>query len=334
MPLNQFDSAGGGSSHTGEPVWFLPGKGFSMLGLLAAVEPLRVANQIRPGLFRWEFISESGGPVEASNGMAIMTVPFPEPPFRRYGVKSVFVCAGFEPERVLSSTLCSWLSAAAATGATLGGIDTGSVVLARCGLLRGYRATVHWENLSAFREDFLGVRATENIYEIDRDRVTCSGATASLDMMLGLMGRTHGHELSRAISEQFVMDRIRDPMESQRTAPAHRLAAPTPALSRAVERMERAASMEVAPPLDMDGLAAECGLSVRQVQRLFSEKVGETPSRYYLDLRLERARRLLRQTDMRITDIAVACGFSGQAHFSRAYRSRFGTPPRNERAAS
>jgi AraC family carnitine catabolism transcriptional activator len=334
MPLNHFDSEDGGPPTTGEPVWFLPGKGFSMLGLLAAVEPLRVANQIRPGLFRWEFLSAGGGPIEASNGMAIMTAPLPEPPFRQYKVKSVFVCAGFEPEQMVTPALCSWLSAAAAAGAALGGIDTGSVVLARCGLLRGYRATVHWENLSAFREDFLGVTATENIYEIDRNRVSCSGGAASLDMMLGLIGQTHDHELSHAISEQFVMDRIRDPMESQRIAAAHRLAAPTPALSKAVEHLERAASMDAAPALDMSSLASECGLSVRQVQRLFNEKVGKSPSRYYLDLRLERARQLLRQTDMRIMDIAVACGFSGQAHFSRAYRKRFGVAPRKERAPS
>ncbi len=319
-------------SENASGVWFIPLQGFSMLGLLSAVEPLRVANQIRPGSFFWDFHSEDGAPVTSSNGMTILTEKFPESSYPGHRISTIFVCAGFNPEKMITPSLSFWLSKAAAAGISLGGIDTGSIVLARCGLLKGYKATVHWENLASFREDFQGVTATGNIYEIDRDRITCSGATASLDMMLELISREHGDELSQAISEQFIMDRIRDPKENQRIAPSNRLASPAPALSRAMAILDSAAENSVPPPFDANDLSSRCGVSPRQLNRLFKDKAGDSPSAYYRRRRLEKARRLLRQTDMRALDVAIACGFSSQAHFSRSYRKHFGQSPGSERS--
>jgi transcriptional regulator GlxA family with amidase domain len=202
-------------------------------------------------------------------------------------------------------------------------------LLARAGLLDGRRCTLHWENLAAFAEQFPRITTTTDIFVIDGDRFTCSGGTAALDMMLELITARDGRALANDVSEQFIHPRIRGARDQQRMAAQSRLGAASEKLVAAVGLME--SSTEEAR--EVADIAARVSLSARQLERLFAKYVHKSPSRYYRELRLDRARRLLLETTKPILDIAVACGFASASHFSRCYRIVYGHRPSAERAA-
>ena len=202
-------------------------------------------------------------------------------------------------------------------------------MLARADLLNGYRSTIHWENMASMREEFPGVVVSPELFEMDRDRLTCSGGTAPLDMMLNLVQRHHGGHLAIAISEEFVCERIRGRNDRQRVPLRLHLGNSQPRLVEAVQLME--ANLE--EPMSLDEVARHVGLSRRQLERLFQKHLNCVPTRYYLELRLARARQLLLQTGMSIVEVAFACGFVSAPHFSKCYRDYFGIPPRDERRA-
>ncbi len=299
---------------------------FSMMAFSSALEPLRVANVIAGReLYRWQVFSRAGAPVEASNGMAVLaegsTADTPR-------VDALFVCASHAPEDSLDRATLAWFRRMPVAGTTLGALDTGAWLLAHAGLLDGYRATVHWEWRDAFAEKFPGVDVRGSLFEIDRGRLTCAGGTAALDMMLHLIGLEHGHGLAVDISEQFIHERIRPAEDAQRMALGQRLGVTDPKLEAVITAMEG----NLEDTLPSADLAVIAGVSERQLERLFRRSLGCTPTRYYLDLRLRRARILLGQTRMPVMEVALACGFVTPAHFSRAYRAHFGYPPRQERA--
>jgi transcriptional regulator GlxA family with amidase domain len=315
----------GSSREAPERIGFLLVPRFSMMAFFAAVEPLRIANRVAGReLYSWHVFSLDGEPVEASNGMTLVVeapiAAVPHFPF-------VIVCASFQPQHAETKALLNWLRRLARQGAVLGGLDTGTHVLARAGLLTGHRATLHWEHLPAFTEEFPEVETSAELFEIDRKRVTCAGGTAAIDLMLHMMWARYGQDLAVGVSEQLLHDRIRNPGDHQRMALGARLGVRHPKLLAIVEAMERA----VEDPLDLDQLAALGGVSRRQLERLFRGHLGDTPSGYYLKLRLRRARHLLEQTEMSVLQVGTACGFASAPYFSRAYRGLFGRPPREDR---
>jgi transcriptional regulator GlxA family with amidase domain len=315
-----------GSSHEApERIGFLLVPQFSMMAFFSAVEPLRIANRVAGrDLYSWHTFSLDGHPVEASNGMTLL-VEAPMAAVEHFPF--VIVCASFDPQRYETKALLNWLRRLARQGAVLGGLDTGTRILARAGLLNGHRATLHWESLPAFTEAFPDIEASAELFEIDRKRITCAGGTAAIDMMLHRMWAQHGQDLAVAVSEQLLHDRIRNPGDHQRMALGVRLGVRHPKLLAIVEAMERA----VEDPLSLDQLAALGGVSRRQLERLFRSHLGDTPSGYYLKLRLRRARHLLEQTEMSVLQVGTACGFASAPYFSRAYRGLFCRPPREDR---
>lgn len=314
-------------SGQGSPVqigFFLVPK-FSMMAFSSAVEPLRVANLISGReLFRWRVFSRDGKPVEASNGMAVLAEGSIADHPR---LSTLFVCASHEPLASIDRAMGAWFRRLAIAGTTLGALDTGAWLLAQAGLLDGYRATVHWEWRDAFAEDFPEVDCRTSLFETDRGRLTCAGGTAALDMMLHLIGLRFGHTLAVDISEQFIHERIRPAEDAQRMALGRRLGVIDPKLEAVIMAMEE----NLEEPLPSLSLARTAGISERQLERLFRRAMGCTPNRYYLDLRLRRARILLGQTRMPVMEVALACGFATPAHFSRAYKRHFGHAPRAER---
>ncbi|MBP0595885.1 GlxA family transcriptional regulator [Paraburkholderia sp. LEh10] len=309
-----------------EDISFLLLPGFSAIGSMSAIEPLRVANRFREDLYRWHILSVDGAPVAASNGISINA----EAAFGDVAhTQTLFVVAGFDPLACYSRALGDWLKRLDRAHATLGGIDTGAFVLAEAGVLRAAdRVTLHWEALSAFRERYPGVEASEELFEIGPRRITCAGGTASIDMMLDLIARSHGAALASSISGQFVLSRIRQRSDHQRMEIAARYGVHNPKLIQVISVMEQ--NME--EPLAPADLAQEIGVTRRQLERLFCSSLKDTPTHFYLQLRLDRARELLQQTDMSITAICVACGFESPSHFSRTYRARFGASPRRDRS--
>ncbi len=303
---------------------------FSMIAFTSAIEPVRIANRISGReLYGWQVVSKGGGPVRASNGVLVYTDQSLADVDIRPGRNApmIIVCSGMGAERFRDKELFAWLRRADRSGAVIGAVCSGAYVLARAGLLEGRKCTIHWESLPGFMEDFPEIDVTADLFEVDENRVTCSGGTAALDLMLNLIGREHGQELATKISELCLLDRIRQAHDHQRMPYRIRLGVHNPKLIAAIEMMES----NVEEPLNQEMLARYIGLSRRQLERLFRKHLGRTPAQYYLELRLERARHLLYQTAMPIMNVAFACGFVSASHFSTCYRQMYGKTPRAER---
>jgi len=301
---------------------------FTLISLASAVEPLRMANQLAGReLYRWYTASVQGHPVWASDGLPITpdcslaTTP---------ACDMVIVCGGIGLQSSSSDVLTRWLRTQARQARLLGGVCTGSWVLARAGLLDGFACSVHWEWLAAMQEAFTRVTVNSSVFTLDRDRFTSSGGTAPLDMMLHLIGRDHGHELSAAISDMFVYERIRNEQDRQRIPLKHTLGTQQPKLQEIVSLMES----NLEEPIPLDDLAAYVALSRRQLERMFQKYLYCSPSRYYLKLRLIRARQLLKQTPLSMVELALLCGFVSTPHFSKCYREYFGVSPSEERSVT
>jgi AraC family transcriptional regulator, glycine betaine-responsive activator len=314
-----------------ETILFLLIPNFSMMAFTSAIEPLRIANRLSgKQLYRWRLISRDGGPVPASNGIAIQVEAATgacEPAAVGGSLPVVVLCGGLGSEHFQDKEVFGWLRRWDRRGAQVGALCTAAHPLARAGLLDDYRCTIHWENLPGFVEAFPEIQVTSDLYEIDRNRFTCSGGTAALDLMLNRIALTHGDELATKVSEQCIVDRIRGPHDRQRMPLRVRLGVHHPKLIRAVEIMEA----NIEDPLSQEMLARHIGLSRRQLERLFRRHLSRTPAQYYLETRLERARHLLHQTDMPIMSVACATGFVSASHFTTCYRQMFGKTPRAER---
>jgi len=298
---------------------------FSMFSLAAAIDVVRSANRLLgKDYYGWITASADGDPVIASNGLQMKI---------DYGVADLqpadilFVCVGLSTEFPGKSKVLATLRAWGRRGGKLGALSVGSFVLAEAGQLDGYRCTIHWENRAGFMERFPDVDCTGNVFEIDRKRYTCAGGTTSIDLMLEIVRADFGANLANAVANQFHHERIRSMEDRQRVGPERDLSGKSEKLRKIVERM--ADSLD--EPLSAVQLAKSAGLSVRQVERLFLRHMSTTPGRYYMRLRLERARELLRQTNMPILDIAVATGFTSHSYFAQSYRLQFGRPPSEER---
>ncbi|MCF8468426.1 MAG: GlxA family transcriptional regulator [Sneathiella sp.] len=298
---------------------------FSALAFISAVEPLRLANRLSDEkIYSWECYSIDGAPAVSSAGIEfsvqgkISDIP---------ALPTVFTCGGIDIQKHTNPQIIATLRRLASHGSNLGAICTGAHVLAKAGLLKGYRCTIHWENLSGFQEDFPELDITSELFEIDRNRYTCAGGTSSLDMMLSLITKQTNQELALAVADQLIYHRIREGNERQRMELRARLGISHPKLLAAIACMEE----NLEEPLSCSDLAVKVGLSTRQLERLFQKYLDYSPTRYYLGLRLDRARYLLTQTSLPIIEVALACGFVSASHFSKCHREHFGRTPSDER---
>lgn len=298
---------------------------FSMMAFSSAIEPLRLANRVRgKQIYEWELISIDGDTVTASNGTEIVVNKSIE---TAKNVKTVFLVSGINVHLHENERVFSFLRKISRTGAIIGALCTGSYLLAKAGLLNEHRCTIHWENLGAFRESFPEIEVSAEIYEFDKNRITCSGGTAGLDMMLFLIGKQLGEEIVANISEQFIYDKIRGPNDPQRSGLNARVGLTHPKLLLTIGDMEN----NLEEPISQSELALRAGISSRQLERLFRRHLNMTPTRYYLNLRLKRANQLLEQTSMSILTVALACGFVSASHFSKCYKEYFEITPREQR---
>ena len=307
-------------------VGFLLVPNFSMIAFSAALEPLRVANRVaNMTLFEWVIASQNDGAVTASNGVRVDVA---QSVSELASCHIAFICSGINVKEYADQTVFNVTRRLDRQGVIVGAICTGTYVLAAAGLLNETRCTVHWENIDGLAEEYPHLEITNELFEINNNRITCSGGTASLDMMLYLISQIHGQSIAAQVSDQFIHDRIRDPSDRQRMELRSRLGVSHPKLLTVVGLME--ANLE--EPLSQTDLAREASLSTRQLERLFRKYLRTTPTRYYLNLRLARARHLLRQTSLSILSVALACGFVSASHFSKCYRETYNKTPRTERA--
>lgn len=298
---------------------------FSMFSLAAAIDTVRSANRlVGHDFYSWTTISADGEAVIASNGLPLKidyAIADAAP------VDIFFVCVGLTTEFSGKSKVLAALRSLGRRGATLGALSVGSYLLAEAGQLEGHRCTIHWENRAGFQERFPQIECTGNVFEIDRKRFTCAGGTTSIDLMLEIVRADFGVGLANEVANQFQYERIRSAGDRQRIGPERDLTGKSVKLKKIVELM----ADNLDEPFSAVELAKSAGLSVRQVERLFLRHLSVTPGRYYMRLRLERARELLRQTNLPILDVAIATGFTSHSYFAQSYRQLFGRPPSEER---
>ncbi len=304
---------------------FLTLPNYSLIAVANALEPLRMANRLfGRDVYEWSVVSLDGEPADASSGLTLTPTGALD---KLPAVDIVFVCGGINIREAVSPALLATLRRLADRRVPLGALCTGGYALARAGLLDNFRASIHWENLSALREEFPRVRLNDQLFTIDRDRYTCSGGTAPLDLMLHLIQSKLGLRISQLVSEQFIVERVRTDADRQYVPLRAQIGVSHRGLIRVAQLMEE----NIEKPLSLEHIAKATGLSRRQIERLFRRDLNCVPKRYYLEMRLRRARELLLQTAMPIMDVTAACGFQSPPHFSKCYRKQFGYPPSAER---
>ena len=299
---------------------------YSMIAVSSAIEPLRMANYItQKQLYQWNTITIDDKPVAASNG--IMSSPTASVESAG-NMNVVFVCGGINIKKHGADALTvRWIQDLSRKKKNLGGLCTGTYTLAKANLLDKVRCTVHWEVLDAVREEFPHLHLTHQLFEIDGGRYTCAGGQAPLDMMLGLIQQEWGGTLAADISDEFLYDRIRESRETQSRCVRNLVGPGGHKLASVIALM----TANIENPVGLSALAKHAHLSRRQLQRLFRTHLHTSPSRFYINMRLERARQLLHLTGKSILEVGLASGFRSAPHFTKCYRENFGITPREDR---
>ncbi|MCV6598421.1 MAG: GlxA family transcriptional regulator [Mangrovicoccus sp.] len=298
---------------------------FTMLSFAGAVEVLRLANrEAGQALYSWQLVSPDGAPVRSSAG------PIFEPNCGLEALntgETIMLCGGLGIDEHTSPALLSWLRREARRGVRIGALCTASHVMAKAGLLDERPATIHWENYDAMVEDFPDIELRKSVYVLDGPRFTAAGGTAAIDLMLRLVAEDHGEGLAAKIADQVIHPTIRSDADTQRLSIPTRIGVRHAKLSEVIERMESNIEEPISPQI----LARDVALSTRQLERLFRRYLNRSPKRYYMDLRLQRARNLLLQTNMTVINVALACGFTSPSHFSKCYQAQYQVTPYRER---
>ena len=305
---------------------------FSMIAFSTAIEPLRLANRLQDHpSYSWHLTSFDGEPVTASNGVTVAVDKSLAQERSNLQVMArpsmLLVCSGINVEEHENKTLFAYLRENKNQGVIVGGLCTAAYILAAAGMLDNKRCAIHWENLPGFTERFPKIDVYADLYEMENGVCTCAGGTASLDMMLNIIGEDHGQELVNQVCEQALTDRVRNPQDRQRLPLRARLGVQNAKVLSIIEYMEA----NISEPLPLVNIAGYVGLSRRQIERLFQNHMGRSPARYYLEVRLDRARHLLMQSSLPVVDVAIACGFISASHFSKCYRELYGKSPLQER---
>lgn len=295
--------------------------GFSLMSYASVEEPLRAANALTGReLYRVRNIPASGSVATSSCG-AVLHAGGSVGVDRDFDL--LIVVAAGDPMSFADKRVFRWLRGLSRLGVRLGGVSGGPVILASAGLMDQRRMTVHWEHAPALAEFSPTLLVERNLYVIDRDRVTCAGGTAALDLMHALIAEHHGSDLARRASDWLLHTEIRPAGGPQRAGRVERYRTTDRSVLNAIEAMEN----HIADPLELAQLARISGVGARQLNRLFREKLGRSTMRFYLDLRLDKARNLLLNSALPITEIALASGFTNSAHFSTSYSKKYGVPP-------
>ena len=305
---------------------------FTMVAFATALEPLRIANRMLGyEAYRWRLASTDGSPVPASNGvLCAVNTSLDEERRKMAGPdrpSMAIICTGMDVEKYHNKSVFAWLREEYNRGVAVGGLCTGAYVLAAAGLLSNKRCAIHWENLPGFQEAFPKANVFADLFEVDQNVYTCAGGTAALDMMLKLIGDDSDENLVNRVCEQVLTDRVRSPTDRQRLPLRARLGVQNSKVLTIIELMEA----NLAEPLSLIEIADHVDLSRRQIERLFRTEMGRSPARYYLEIRLDRARHLLIQSSMPVVEVAVACGFVSASHFSKCYRELYARSPQQER---
>jgi len=298
---------------------------FSHLAFSCAVEPLRIANLISgQEFYKWSFLSENGQTATCSNGsVTLVHHSFAQPP--KYD--RLFVLSGIHMQHRITPALTAMLRREKRHGGTIGALCSGAWILAEIGFLDGQDAAIHWDYHDSFMEKFPDVNLVRNVFVANVPHVTASGGTATADLMLHMIERDHGLDLATAVADQMVYTAVREASAEQRVSLQSRNGMRNTHLAKAIGIMQNT----ISDPLSPIKIAETLGISSRQLERLFGKLLNTSPKKYHMEMRLERARHLLIQTESSVSDVAFACGFESTGHFARVYKSTYGVSPSAQR---
>ncbi len=300
---------------------------FSLMSFAGAVDSLRIANRAGEGdLYGWTYIGEGGDTITSSAGISLK---LDHDLIEVQRDDTILVCGGMDIVESSTKKVINWLRREARRGVKIGGLCTATHTLAVAGLLTGKRVTIHWENQDSFAETFEDVVLTKSVFTVDGNRMSTAGGTSSVDLMLKLIAEDHGEDLANTVADQMIYSAIRTDQDTQRLSVPTRIGVRHPKLSKVIQLMEQNIEEPISPSI----LAKDVGMSTRQLERLFRRYLNRSPKRYYMELRLQKARNLLMQTDMSVINVALACGFASPSHFSKCYRAHYNTTPYRERGS-
>ena len=300
---------------------------FTLLSFSSALDALRIANRMSgKKLYDWTFIGENEEFVSCSAGTQFK---LDNSLVELHRDDTILLCGGTAIQESTTKKLIGWLRREARRGLIIGGLCTAAYPMAKAGLLDDKKATIHWENQDSFAEEFLEIELTKTVFVCDGNRYTTAGGTSSIDLLLKIIADEHGEELANAVADQMIYSSIRTDQDTQRLSVPTRIGVRHPKLSKVIQMME----INIEEPISPSILAKDVGMSTRQLERLFRRYLDRSPKRYYMELRLQKARNLLMQTDMSVINVALACGFSSPSHFSKCYRAHYDTTPYRERGS-
>ena len=300
---------------------------FTLLSFSSALDALRIANRMSgKKLYDWTFIGENEEFVSCSAGTQFK---LDNSLIELHRDDTILLCGGTAIQESTTKKLIGWLRREARRGLIIGGLCTAAYPMAKAGLLDDKKATIHWENQDSFAEEFLEVELTKTVFVCDGNRYTTAGGTSSIDLLLKIIADEHGEELANAVADQMIYSSIRTDQDTQRLSVPTRIGVRHPKLSKVIQMME----INIEEPISPSILAKDVGMSTRQLERLFRRYLDRSPKRYYMELRLQKARNLLMQTDMSVINVALACGFASPSHFSKCYRAHYDTTPYRERGS-
>lgn len=307
---------------------FLIFPGFPMACLTSMIEPLRAANEIaQVRAFGWTLLSESGGPVDSSAGVAF------------HPASSLADAGPLDYLIILSPPTATFadprkgngaLRLRARHGAVIGGISGGVFPLARAGLLDGHCASVHWCYATAFATEFPDLRRTDDVIMVDRRRMTASGAAAGFDLSLRLIRQRLGNAVTTEVACWFQHPLMRGDGVRQRV-PALQSDAASDMLAGPVAQALQIMEDHLDDPVAIGDICAQVGVTPRHLERLFKQQLGQGPKLCYRARRLDAARQLVMYSNRPIREIALATGFASAAALRRRYRDSYGLPPEQDR---
>lgn len=290
---------------------------FSNHCLANFVEPLRAANMLTGQmLYSWRFCTLDGAPVVSSSGLKIT----PDGDVVEKGGDMLIVMPSYGVRDLELVPISRALRSAARSYKQLAGCDTGSWLLAQAGLLKEYQATIHWDELASFSETFPDVEVLRERFVIDRNRITCSGAMAAFDLVLHLVGLSHGPLLAMDVAQLFM---TRDGEQAGSAFPKLR----GRLVNRAVDLMQE----NLEHPLSIPQLARMAGSTQKTLETRMQAALQATPQAVYGRLRLNQARRLVLETNQPVSEIAARCGYENASAMTRAFKSVFRQTPRELR---
>ncbi|MEM9221189.1 MAG: GlxA family transcriptional regulator [Pseudomonadota bacterium] len=299
---------------------------FTHMAFACAVDPLRIANLISgKSLYQWSYASLDGETVRSSDHTVVQvhhrfdTLP---PCDNLFVISGIGVRTGTHADLIKALRRVDRLS-----NTRIGALCSGAWILAKAGFLEGRSAAIHWESHDGFMEAFPDVQLVRSVFVAKERYVTASGGSATADLMLHLIAETHGSDLSTAVADQMVYNAVREGTAPQKVSLQSRNGMRNRHLVSALETMKS----RLGEPLSSSEIARGLGISTRQLERLFGKYLNTTPKRYFMEMRLDRARHLLIQTEMSITEVALSCGFENPTHFTRLYRAAFGITPLTQR---